>query len=35
VPHSPPISFFLIWSPEKYLVSSEYKAPRYIVFSTQ
>jgi len=35
VPHTPPISFFLIWSPEKYFVrNTEYKASSYVVFST-
>jgi hypothetical protein len=35
VPYSPPISFFLIWSPEQYLVrSTDHKAPCYVVFST-
>jgi hypothetical protein len=34
VPHAPPISFFLIWSLQQYLVSStDNKAPPYIVFS--
>jgi hypothetical protein len=28
VPHVPSISFFLIWSPEKYLVITYHKAPR-------
>jgi hypothetical protein len=35
VPHAPPISIFLIWSPEQYLVrSTDHKAPRYVFFST-
>ena len=34
VPRDPPISFFLIWSHEWYLMrSTEHKAPRYVVFS--
>jgi hypothetical protein len=33
MPHASPIVFFLIWSPEWCLVSSHYKAPRYVVFS--
>ena len=33
--YHPPISFFLIWSPEKYMVrSTDRKVPRYAVFST-
>ena len=33
--HSPPISFFLIWSSEWYVVrSTQHNAPRYEVFST-
>jgi hypothetical protein len=33
--HAPPISVFLTWSPEWYLVrSTEHKAPCYAVFST-
>ena len=33
--HALPISFFLISSPEQYLVWSTYrKAPRYVIFST-
>ena len=33
--HALPNSFFLIWSPKWYLVSStDHKAPRYVVFST-
>ena len=33
--HSLPISFFLIWSPEWYLVRfTKHKASRYVVFST-
>ena len=33
--HSPPLSVFLIWSPEWYLVrSTEDKVPCYVVFST-
>jgi hypothetical protein len=33
--HTPPISVFLIWSPEWYLVrSTEHEAPCYVVFST-
>ena len=31
--HSLSISFFLIWSPEWYLVITDHKAPRYVVFS--
>ena len=32
---APPISFFSIWSPEQYLVSSaDHKTPNYAVFST-
>jgi len=35
VPHAPPISIFLISSPEKYLVrSTDHKAPHSVVFST-
>ena len=35
VPHVPPILFFLVWSPEKYLVrSTDHNAPQYVVFST-
>ena len=35
VPLAPPISFFSIWSPEWYLVSStDHKAPYYIAFYT-
>ena len=35
VPHTPPISFSLIWSTEWYLVRSpDHKVPRYEVFST-
>jgi hypothetical protein len=31
--HAPPISFFLIWSPEQYLVRCTYhRAPCYVVF---
>jgi hypothetical protein len=34
VPHVPPISVFMTWSPEWYLVrSTEHKARRYAVFS--
>jgi hypothetical protein len=34
VPHAPPISVFLTWSPEWYLVrSTEHKALCYVVFS--
>jgi len=34
-PHALTISFCLIWSPEKYFMkSTDYKAPRYVVFST-
>jgi hypothetical protein len=33
--HVPPISVFLIWSPDWHLVRrTEHKAPRYVVFST-
>jgi len=33
--HAPPISFFLIWSPELCLVKNrDNKAPQYVVFST-
>jgi hypothetical protein len=33
--HSPPISFFLIWSPEKYRVSSaNHSAPQFVVYCT-
>ena len=32
--HAPPISFFTIWSPEQYLVSStNHKAPPCVIFS--
>ena len=32
---APPISLFLVWLPEWYLVkSTDHKAPRYVVFST-
>jgi hypothetical protein len=35
MPHAPPITFFLIWSPKWYLVrSTVHKAPHYLVFST-
>ena len=35
VPHAPPISFLLIWSPELYLVrNTENKAPCFVVFFT-
>ena len=33
--HAPPISFFFMLSPEKYLVNStDHSAPHYLVFST-
>jgi hypothetical protein len=36
VPHVLPISVFLIWSFEKFLVrSTDHKVPRYAVFSTR
>ena len=35
MPRAPPISFFLIWAPEWYLVGrTDHKAPRYAVFSS-
>jgi hypothetical protein len=34
--HAPPFSFFFIWSPEQYLLSStDHQAPQYVVPSTQ
>jgi hypothetical protein len=35
VPHSPPIPFFLIWSPEEYLMRlTDHKVANYVVFSS-
>ena len=34
VPHSPPISFFLIWSPQYFVSSTDHKALHYATFST-